>query len=147
VSPWLTKVLFLIDFKQKQLFRTLTLGVRALVQNENGEILLVKHHYWPGWHFPGGRVGAFEDPKNSIEREVKEETGVIVSETKLAGVYTNFGHKRNDHVLFFIAKHHTGSVAPCNIEIAEACYFSKENLPSDTARSVLKRLAGEEGEW
>ena len=39
MSPWLTKVLFLIDFKQKQLFRTLTLGVRALVQNENGVLV------------------------------------------------------------------------------------------------------------
>ena len=36
--------------------RGMTLGVRAVVRSPNGEFLLVRHTYPPGWHFPGGGI-------------------------------------------------------------------------------------------
>lgn len=144
---WITKLLFFFDFRAKQLFKIQTLGVRALVENDLREILLVRHHYWPGWHFPGGRVGSFEEVRETVKREVKEETGVTISDPELSGIYSNFNNHRNDHVIFFRAKQVGGSLAPCNVEIAEARFFSPNDLPPDTAKSVYKRLANEEGSW
>ncbi|HYV61483.1 MAG TPA: NUDIX domain-containing protein, partial [Bryobacteraceae bacterium] len=40
--------------------RPMTLGVRALVVDGSGCILLVKHSYVSGWHLPGGGVEAGE---------------------------------------------------------------------------------------
>ena len=36
--------------------RGMTLGVRGLVTNEAGEVLLIKHTYLAGWYLPGGGV-------------------------------------------------------------------------------------------
>ena len=39
-----------------RLARGLTLGVRAVVLNDRGEVFLIRHTYTPGWQFPGGGV-------------------------------------------------------------------------------------------
>src|SRR6187200_446523 len=39
-----------------RLTRGMSLGVRALVRDENGRILLIRHSYAPGWLLPGGGV-------------------------------------------------------------------------------------------
>ncbi|MEM7463993.1 MAG: NUDIX domain-containing protein, partial [Pseudomonadota bacterium] len=36
--------------------KPLSVGVRALIEDDAGRILLIKHTYVPGWHFPGGGV-------------------------------------------------------------------------------------------
>ena len=61
-----------------RLTRGLTLGVRVLVQNPQGHILLVRHTYSPGWLLPGGGVERGEIAEEAAAREVLEETGVSV---------------------------------------------------------------------
>src|SRR4051794_35665582 len=38
------------------LSRGMTLGVRAVVLDDNNRVFLVKHSYVDGWHLPGGGV-------------------------------------------------------------------------------------------
>ncbi|UCG67442.1 MAG: NUDIX hydrolase [Deltaproteobacteria bacterium] len=56
------------------------LAVGALVFREN-RVLLVKRNQPPGkglWAIPGGRLELGETLKEAAEREVREETGVII---------------------------------------------------------------------
>ncbi len=63
-----------------RLTRGLTLGVRVMVQNPQGHILLVRHTYSPGWLLPGGGVERGELAEEAAAREVLEETGVSVTQ-------------------------------------------------------------------
>jgi len=48
--------------------------------NEKKEILLFKHTYRPHkWSLPGGYLKSGEHPREALEREIKEESGLVVS--------------------------------------------------------------------
>jgi 8-oxo-dGTP diphosphatase len=42
---------------------------------------------WPGLNFPGGHVERYESLEESVVREMKEETGLLVSALEQCGVY------------------------------------------------------------
>lgn len=143
----LYRALYWSDLKVKSLLKTQTLGVRAHIENTNGEILLVKHTYIQGWHYPGGRVDSFEDSLEAARREVFEESGIEVAELSLHGVYSNFSLGRNDHVIFYTGKALSESPKANRFEIREAKFFSRDKLPQDISQSVLRRLSEEQGRW
>jgi 8-oxo-dGTP diphosphatase len=60
----------------------------GIVENELGEILLVKTQHG-GWVFPGGQVEVGENLMDALIREIKEESGVDTTVTRLIGVYSN----------------------------------------------------------
>ncbi|WP_053367963.1 NUDIX hydrolase [Bacillus sp. FJAT-27245] len=60
----------------------------GIVENEQGEILLVKTHN-QGWVFPGGQVEIGENLIDAVIREVKEESGIDIEVSHLIGVYSN----------------------------------------------------------
>jgi 8-oxo-dGTP diphosphatase len=59
-------------------------AVGAVIEDDEGRILLVKHKqerggYWQGkWICPGGELEVGEEIKEGIKREVKEETNLEV---------------------------------------------------------------------
>ena len=52
-----------------------TLGVAAVILNDDGRVLLVEHAYHPRypWGLPGGWLDGDEEPAAAIARELKEE--------------------------------------------------------------------------
>jgi mutator protein MutT len=59
------------------------IGVKALIENEKGEILLMEEETSdhstptdPYWDFPGGRIDVGEKVDDALAREMQEETGI-----------------------------------------------------------------------
>lgn len=50
---------------------------KALIVSPAGELLVMQADE-AIWELPGGRMGAYEDPVEALEREVREETGLAV---------------------------------------------------------------------
>lgn len=119
--------------------KPVTMGVRAIVFRD-GEVLLVRHTYRPGWFFPGGMVHRGETLADAARREVHEETGVTIGDVRLLGVYTSVTRHVTDHVAAFVAEADT-ETGPTDFEIAEAAWFPLTGLPPGADPSIARRLA------
>lgn len=65
-------------------------AVSAFIQNEAGEVLLVRNgHRSDTYEMPGGRVEPGESLKKAVAREVFEETGIHAEIGDMVGVYQN----------------------------------------------------------
>ena len=85
--------------------RGLTVGVRAVVLDRAGRVLLIEHSYSPGWHLPGGGVQAGETIRDALARELIEEANVtITGPPELHGVFFNRNASRRDHVFVFVVR-------------------------------------------
>lgn len=126
--------------------RPTVMGASAMVVNAAGEILLVRHTYMRGWHFPGGGVGKRETVLAALHRELREELGLTVTGMpELVGVYTNPADPRASHVAFWRVASYEMDFKP-NIEIAEWRFFSIDALPAHVGRGPRNRIAEMKGE-
>jgi 8-oxo-dGTP pyrophosphatase MutT (NUDIX family) len=135
------------------LFRPKLLGVRVMLI-QNGQVLLVRQTYLPGWFMPGGGVKRGETLDEAVRREAREEVGAEMKDLKLVGAYTNFQGFKSDHNILFLCTDFTRSGQP-DWEIAEVRSFSLDALPENIWPGHRLRLdeyrAGVEikqyGEW
>jgi ADP-ribose pyrophosphatase YjhB (NUDIX family) len=121
----------------------MTLGVRALVANANGEILLVRHSYVSGWHLPGGGVERGETLRHTLVRELKEEAGVTLEgEASLFAVYYNSKGSPRDHVALFVVRafRQDAEFRP-SAEILGRKFFPPVALPADATAATRQRIA------
>jgi ADP-ribose pyrophosphatase YjhB (NUDIX family) len=122
--------------------RGMTLGVRAMLIHE-GEVVLVRHSYVPGWYLPGGGVEPGESLGEALAREAREEAGaVLTAAPQLFGIYRNAKAHRRDHVALYICRnwerHETPPVP--NREITACERFPVTALPHDTSPGTLARI-------
>jgi 8-oxo-dGTP pyrophosphatase MutT (NUDIX family) len=123
--------------------RSVTLGVRGLVIDADGHVLLVRHGYVPGWMLPGGGVDRGEAIHAAVARECAEETGVrVTGAPPLFGLYTNFDAFPGDHVALFVIREFTRDTVPRpSFEIREQGFFARDALPAATTAGTRRRLA------
>ncbi len=124
--------------------RGLTLGVRAVVFDAQNRVLLIKHSYTPGWHFPGGGVERRETIAEAMARELEEESGIaLTGEAELFGLYLQRAHGARDHVAVYVCRHWRQARRPQypNIEIVDAQFFALDALPADITKPTRRRIA------
>jgi len=118
------------------------LGVRAVVLDEAGRVLLVRHAYGSeGWGFPGGAPQRREQLVDTATREVWEETGVRCQVQRLLGIFDSFAEGKSDHVaLFLCATQGQAQAQAVSAEIIACRFFALDALPAISA-GTRQRLA------
>lgn len=125
-----------------RLVRGLTLGVRAAVLNEAGEVFLIRHTYTPGWQMPGGGVEVGETLAEALAKELREEARIsLTGPAQLFGVYFNRKVSRRDHVALYVVRDFTvDEPKKPDMEIAEARFFPLDALPDGLTPATRRRL-------
>jgi len=115
--------LFFMSFSQTRFL----VGVTGIVFNDRKEILLFKHTYRShAWSLPGGYLKSGEHPRESLEREIKEESGLIVSIDESLKTRTDRNFARLD--LCYTGILIGGEFTP-SYEVSEYGFYSVDKLP------------------
>jgi 8-oxo-dGTP diphosphatase len=132
-------------------------AVGAVIEDDRGRILLVKHKkerggYWQGkWICPGGALEFGEEIKEGIKREVKEETNLEIDLGRPLVPFdriVKLDERTSLHVIYidYIAKL-LGGELKADSDVGEALWVEKRNisemwqeLHEDTQR--LLKIAG-----
>ena len=123
----------------------------CVIEDDNGNILVQdrKRKDWPGITFPGGHVEEKETLEESVIREVKEETGLTLTNYKFRGIVTFvYGEDVVEYMHLYTADKFEGELLDCDEgelvwePIKEVC-----NLPIWEGDKIFFRLLEEDGEF
>jgi ADP-ribose pyrophosphatase YjhB (NUDIX family) len=128
-------------FSREKDYATPKVDVRGAVFKD-GRILLVKERSDGKWSLPGGWADVGESPSESVEREVREESGFHVKAKRLVAVYDRDKHPHmplmHYHIykLFFICEI-TGGRATTSSETEQVAFFEESDLPELSITKIL----------
>ena len=108
-----------------------TVSVAAIIVNKKEEVLLLDHVLRPGsgWGIPGGFLTYGEQSVDAVRRELREETGIELSNLKLLSVRTI---NRHIEILFGAETSETGAVK--SREINSLGWFKVDEMPENMNR-------------
>ena len=102
-------------------------GVTGVILNDKNEVLLFKHTYRQhSWSLPGGYLKAGEHPAEALEREIKEESALVVSVDEMLKTRTDRDGSRLD--MCFVGVFIGGEFTPSH-EVSEYGFFSQDAMP------------------
>lgn len=122
-----------VVFDAQSGYATPKLDIRGVVFKDN-KILLVRELMDGGaWTIPGGWVDINEPPSLAVERELREEAGVIVKAKRLLALYDRNLHGHPPYPFhaykIFIQCDLIAEATPDPLETSDPTYFSLSELP------------------
>ncbi len=104
-------------FTQELGYITPKVGVNAVIANKKGHLLLEHRKDDEAWGLPGGWAEPGESPHLSMQREIKEETGLDAEVKDIVHIFTRYpGQFGLPHTIYLIVFY--CEVAPGNISIS-----------------------------
>ncbi len=114
-----------------------TIGTFGIIFDKHKRVLLCHRRDHDLWNLPGGGLESGESPWDGVLREVKEETGLKVEVSKLAGIYSKPG---KDNICFSFVCKVSGGKITLNAEADKIEYFALNKIPSNTAPKQVERI-------
>lgn len=107
-----------------------TVTVGAVVLDEQGRVLLLKHRFrsGSGWGIPGGFVHPREQPEAAIRRELREEIGLEVESIEVAVVRALLAYQQIEIIFRACPR---GGIQSQGREISRAEWFALDSLPRE----------------
>jgi 8-oxo-dGTP pyrophosphatase MutT (NUDIX family) len=114
-------------------------GVRGLLFDEEGRLLLQRRADFGNWGLPAGVVDVGDSAVEALKREVKEETGLTVlsaapfglySEPRFSVTYPN-GDEVQTFTIAFVVLQWTGELSDGDDEVLDVRFFPMNALPAD----------------
>lgn len=116
-------------------YPTYIIAAGAFVSNTLGQVLLIKSPRYGDWEFLGGQVEESETIPHALEREVFEETGIVVRLGSLVGIYSNT-RKPSIVNLDFIGEYISGEPRP-STESSQVEWVNREEALSRVQRKAI----------
>ncbi len=111
------------------------IGVTGVIFNEKDEVLLFKHTYrQKQWSLPGGYMKGKEHPFEGLEREIKEESGLVVSADEQLNIRTD---RENSRLDVTVVGKFIGGEFVASSEVSEYGFFCFENIPLIAENQLL----------
>ena len=124
------------------------LAADILISYPDGDIVLIKRGVEPFrgfWALPGGGVEVGETVEEAARREAKEETGLDIRLTGLAGVYSDPGRDPRGHCVSIVYRAEvTGGALGADTDAAEAIKTARwrDREYAFDHRQILEDLLG-----
>jgi 8-oxo-dGTP pyrophosphatase MutT (NUDIX family) len=112
-------------------------GVRALMFNDRGDLLLERQRIFGSWALPHGCVDLGESVFDALTREVKEETGLEITRAEPFGIYSDprysvtypNGDEVQTFTVAFLVNEWRGELCADGDEVNDLGFFPLDDLP------------------
>lgn len=124
-------------------YPTPKVDVRAFVLNKKGQILMARESMDGRWSIPGGWTDIGFSPKEVVEKEVFEETGLRVNTKRLLAVWDKKCHPHppaayHIYKMVFWCEAEDYSTLNKGFDILDVGFFDLDNLPELSVDRIVE---------
>lgn len=118
--------------------RLIVPSIRAIIRNERGEVLFISRRGEDSWGMPAGGIEEDESIFMCMQREVEEETGLVVTKATPIALYSSpelvqtnrFGDEYQMFEFVFRVDEWKGQLITETDETVDARFFPADVLPN-----------------